>query len=75
MTTGTEDSTAPGQNKPVSSGALRQTCTKILNAAGLCLADAELVAETLVQAYLWGHQSHGTLRLPAYLARLRPGRP
>lgn len=73
MTTGAEDSTAPGQNKPVSSGALRQTCTKILNAAGLCLADAELVADCLVQADLWGHQSHGTLRLPAYVARLRSG--
>lgn len=45
----------------------------MLSAVGLCLADAELVADTLVQADLWGHQSHGTLRLPAYVARLRSG--
>ena len=36
-------------------------------------ADARLVADTLVQADLWGHQSHGVLRLPWYLARLRTG--
>ena len=35
--------------------------------------DARLVADTLVQADLWGHQSHGVLRLPWYLARLRAG--
>jgi len=37
------------------------------------LADARLVADTLVQADLWGHQSHGVLRLPWYLARLKAG--
>jgi len=36
-------------------------------------ADARLVADTLVQADLWGHQSHGVLRLPWYLARLKAG--
>ena len=35
--------------------------------------DARLVADTLVQADLWGHQSHGVLRLPWYLARLKAG--
>jgi len=35
--------------------------------------DAALVADTLVRADLWGHQSHGVLRLPWYLARLRSG--
>jgi len=71
----TDSSTAaPTQpNKLVSNGALRKTCAQILSAAGLCDADAELVADTLVQADLWGHQSHGTLRLPAYVARLRSG--
>ncbi len=35
--------------------------------------DARLVADTLVQADLWGHQSHGVLRLPWYLTRLKAG--
>jgi LDH2 family malate/lactate/ureidoglycolate dehydrogenase len=34
-------------------------------------ADARLIADTLVQADLWGHQSHGVLRLGWYLDRLR----
>ncbi len=34
---------------------------------------ALLAADTLVQADLWGHQSHGMLRLPWYLARLKSG--
>jgi LDH2 family malate/lactate/ureidoglycolate dehydrogenase len=35
--------------------------------------DAALVADSLVRADLWGHQSHGLLRLPWYVARLRSG--
>jgi len=35
--------------------------------------DAELLADTLVQADLWGHQSHGVLRLGWYLDRIRHG--
>lgn len=34
-------------------------------------ADARLLADTLVQADLWGHQSHGVLRLGWYWERLR----
>ena len=45
----------------------------ILRAAGLVEADAALCAETLVQAELWGHASHGVLRLPWYVARLASG--
>jgi LDH2 family malate/lactate/ureidoglycolate dehydrogenase len=41
--------------------------------AGVPEADAQLVADTLVQADLWGHQSHGVLRLGWYLDRLRSG--
>jgi LDH2 family malate/lactate/ureidoglycolate dehydrogenase len=39
--------------------------------AGMPEADARLVADTLVQADLWGHQSHGVLRLGWYLDRIR----
>jgi len=41
--------------------------------AGMPEADARVVADTLVQADLWGHQSHGVMRLGWYLARLRAG--
>jgi len=39
--------------------------------AGVPGSDASLLADTLVQADLWGHQSHGVLRLGWYLDRLR----
>ena len=38
--------------------------------AGMPEPDARLVADTLVQADLWGHQSHGVLRLGWYLDRI-----
>ena len=41
--------------------------------AGMPEGDAKLVADTLVQADLWGHQSHGVLRLGWYLDRIRNG--
>jgi len=42
-------------------------------AHGVPPADAHLLADTLVTAELWGHPSHGLLRLPWYLARLASG--
>jgi LDH2 family malate/lactate/ureidoglycolate dehydrogenase len=41
--------------------------------AGMPTADAKLAADTLVQADLWGHQSHGVMRLSWYVARLKAG--
>ena len=41
--------------------------------AGVPEADAHLLADTLVQADLWGHQSHGVLRLGWYLERIQNG--
>jgi LDH2 family malate/lactate/ureidoglycolate dehydrogenase len=43
----------------------------VYSGAGMPEADARLVADTLVQADLWGHQSHGVLRLGWYLDRVR----
>src|SRR5687768_6788832 len=45
----------------------------VYSGAGLTEADARLVADTLVQADLWGHQSHGVLRLGWYLERVQNG--
>src|ERR1700675_5057523 len=47
--------------------------TAVYASAGMPEADARLVADTLVQADLWGHQSHGVLRLGWYLERIRNG--
>lgn len=47
--------------------------TAVLEASGVPRTDAVLVAECLIEADLWGHQSHGTLRLSWYVARLRSG--
>src|SRR5687767_11101972 len=41
--------------------------------AGVPPADARLVADSMVQADLWGHPSHGVLRAGWYLARLQSG--
>ncbi|MCV0428730.1 MAG: Ldh family oxidoreductase [Roseibium sp.] len=45
----------------------------MLAAAKVRPETSKLVAETLVCAELWGHQSHGLLRLPWYLERIATG--
>lgn len=54
-------------------GALRAFASAVLRSEGVPGPDAELLADTLVMAELWGHASHGMLRLPWYVARLRSG--
>jgi LDH2 family malate/lactate/ureidoglycolate dehydrogenase len=46
---------------------------KILSAHDVPDADARLIADSLVTADMWGHPSHGMLRLPWYVARLQSG--
>ena len=55
----------------VDAAGLNEFATAIYAAAGMPEADARLLADTLVQADLWGHQSHGVLRLGWCLERLR----
>jgi len=62
--------TAPGAIDPAR---LLTFATDVYRAAGLPPDDARLAADTLVQADLWGHQSHGVMRLSWYVARLRAG--
>jgi LDH2 family malate/lactate/ureidoglycolate dehydrogenase len=45
----------------------------VLESLGVPSVDAHLVSDSLVTADLWGHPSHGMLRLPWYVARLRSG--
>jgi LDH2 family malate/lactate/ureidoglycolate dehydrogenase len=52
---------------------LLEFATAVYARAGMPEQDAGLAADTLVQADLWGHQSHGVMRLSWYVARLRAG--
>jgi LDH2 family malate/lactate/ureidoglycolate dehydrogenase len=47
--------------------------TRVYTKIGVPEPDARLLADTLVQADLWGHQSHGVLRLGWYAARIESG--
>lgn len=58
---------------PISAESLRTFTVAVLLQAGLPGPDARQAADSLVQADLWGHQSHGVLRLPWYVARLENG--
>ena len=58
---------------PISADTLRERVSALYRAVGLPDADAALVADTLVRADLWGHSSHGVLRAPWYLERVRKG--
>jgi LDH2 family malate/lactate/ureidoglycolate dehydrogenase len=57
----------------VDAGRLIDFGAAVYAGAGVPEADARLLADTLVQADLWGHQSHGVLRLGWYLERIRNG--
>ncbi|HEY6591584.1 MAG TPA: Ldh family oxidoreductase, partial [Actinomycetota bacterium] len=54
-------------------GRLTEFAAAVLVAVGVPVADARLVADSLVTADLWGHQSHGVLRLSWYVDRIRAG--
>ena len=47
--------------------------TDVLQRLQVPADDAALLADSLVSAELWGHSSHGMLRLPWYVERLRSG--
>lgn len=57
----------------VAPDALSRFATQVLLELQVPETDAALIADSLVQADLWGHQSHGMLRLPWYADRLRSG--
>jgi LDH2 family malate/lactate/ureidoglycolate dehydrogenase len=52
---------------------LTDFATAVLETEGVPADDARLVAGCLVEAELWGHPSHGLLRLSWYVARIRTG--
>ena len=52
---------------------LADFASAVYASASVPQAGARLLADTLVQADLWGHQSHGVLRLGWYLKRIQAG--
>lgn len=58
---------------PLAAEPLTHLAAAVYRQAGVPPADADLAADALVQADLWGHQSHGLLRLGWYYARLQSG--
>jgi len=57
----------------MSAAALTEFGSRVLQSLGVPAPDATLVADSLVVAEQWGHPSHGMLRLPWYVERLRAG--
>src|SRR5512132_1685966 len=52
---------------------LRRICQEVVEAAGTPADIALAVTESLVEANLAGHDSHGVLRLPWYVRSIRQG--
>lgn len=57
----------------ISADRLRSLVASLYRASGLPDEHAMLIADTLVRADLWGHSSHGVMRAPWYLDRVRHG--
>lgn len=53
--------------------ALTDYCRRIFEAVGMNSGDAFVVADSLVHADLVGMESHGTIRVPAYVKRMERG--
>ncbi len=50
---------------------LKEFCSTVLQKVEIPREDADLIAESLVQANLWGVDSHGVTRMAIYVKRLR----
>ena len=59
--------------KIIPADTLAKFAEAVLIVHGVPAADAHLVADSLLAAELWGHSSHGLLRLPWYVDRIRSG--
>jgi LDH2 family malate/lactate/ureidoglycolate dehydrogenase len=61
------------RERRVAAGELARVVTAIFAACGMDDGDAALLADTLVRSDLRGIHSHGTLRVPDYVAKLTTG--
>ncbi len=62
-----------GETVRVAADTLLEACRRILEKVGVPEDQARIIAEVLVEADLRGVGSHGVLRLPAYVHRVRAG--
>ena len=58
---------------PLAPDRLATFARRVYEKLGVPEQDAKILADTLVQADLWGHQSHGVMRLSWYAARIQAG--
>src|SRR5258708_39186177 len=65
--------TASSDAPRVAPAALSAFIKRAFEAAGLFSDDAEIVAGLMVEADLRGSDTHGVIRLPLYLRRLKAG--
>lgn len=57
----------------ISASSLTEFTQALFVAAGASAANAQIVATSLVDANLRGHDSHGVMRVPFYIGRLKDG--
>src|SRR6516162_8404239 len=71
----TDAKTANSAEAPrIAATALAAFIKRAFEAAGLRSEDAHVVADLMVEADLRGSDTHGVIRLPLYLRRLKAGR-
>jgi LDH2 family malate/lactate/ureidoglycolate dehydrogenase len=63
-----------GQQQRIQFDDLRAQAARIFERCGMAAEDAALVADTLAVADLRGVHSHGVMRVPEYIEKLRSGR-
>src|SRR5215470_11840874 len=69
----TDTNRASSDSPRIAPAALAAFVKRALEAAGLSSEDAEIVAGLMVEADLRGSDTHGVIRLPLYLRRLKAG--
>jgi uncharacterized oxidoreductase len=57
----------------ISEADLLRFAQDLLQTGGIAAANAAVVADSLVQANLRGHDSHGVMRIPFYVAKVKDG--
>ena len=57
----------------IASKRLVQLGTEIFAACGVAAEDSEVVSSSLVESNLLGHDSHGVIRIPQYVGKLKKG--
>jgi len=58
----------------IAAGRLERIAGRLMQAAGASSAEAATISRHLIAANLAGHDSHGVIHLPSYIASIRKGR-